>query len=76
MTIWAKCGLLIVTIWAKFGFLKTVFVKTTIKIGVSSDFLKNARAIFNNYYLGQVGYSLGHQLGPDNNHQLGPDNDV
>ena len=39
---WAKFGLLIVIIWAKFA-KKTVFVKKHYKIGVSEDFLRKER---------------------------------
>ena len=36
-------GFLIVTNWATFVFLKRLFVKNTIKIGVSADFLFKAK---------------------------------
>ena len=43
-------GLLIVTNWATFVFLKRLFVKNTIKIGgFSSFFKKRAPQIFNSY---------------------------
>ena len=45
-----------VIIWAKFAFLKTLFAKNTIKIGVSALFFekKSVHKNFQSYYLGQV----------------------
>ena len=60
-----------VIIWAKFVFYKTLFVKNTIKIGVSAPFWKNCARKFEVLLSGPSWPFLScSQLGPDNNTYL------